>query len=149
MPDDREQPMSDLQDAESGSLTLMLVVLLVALLALAGLVLDGGAKLNAASTAAAVAQEAARAGAGQVSQPTAYSSGSFVISQAAAINAARHYLATAGYRGTVQVTGPRTIRVTVTIRQPTKVLSLIGISSFTVTESATATLVAGVTGPGS
>jgi len=134
---------------ERGSLTLMLVTMSVALLALAGLVLDGGAKLNAASTAAAVAEEAARAGAGQVSRPTAYSSGSFVVSAAQARSAARQYLNAAGYRNyDVQVLPPRTIRVTVTVVQPTKILSLIGIVSFSVSESATATLVAGVTGPG-
>ena len=49
---------------DAGSLTLMLAVLMVALLALAGLVIDGGRKLNQSASAYAVAQEAARAGAG-------------------------------------------------------------------------------------
>jgi Flp pilus assembly protein TadG len=134
---------------DRGSLTLMLIIMFVALLALAGLVVDGGAKLNAASTAASAAQEAARAGAGQVSRPTAYSSGKFVVSPALAVNAAERYLNAAGYHDyVVQPVGTREIRVTVTVVQPTKILPLIHIDSFTVTESATATLVAGVTGPG-
>jgi hypothetical protein len=133
---------------DRGSLTLMLTAMFIALLALAGLVIDGGAKLDAAGTAAAVAQEAARAGAGQVNRPTAYSKGTFVVDPAQAVAAATQYLATAGYQGTVEVTGPRAIRVTVTITEPTKVLSLIGISTISVTESATAALVTGVTGPG-
>jgi Flp pilus assembly protein TadG len=132
---------------DRGSLTLMLAVLFIALLALAGLVIDGGAKLDAASNAAAVAQEAARAGAGQVDRPTAYSGGTFVVDQAAARSAALAYLAAAGYQGTV-ATARRTMQVTVTVVVPTKMLSLIGINSFTVSESATATLVSGVTGPG-
>jgi hypothetical protein len=127
----------------------MLIVMFVALLALAGLVVDGGAKLNAASTAAAAAQEAARAGAGLVSRPTAYSSGRFVVSEAQARTAAEHYLTAAGYQNyNVQFLPPRTIQVTVTVVQPTKILSLIGIGSFSVSETASATLVAGVTGPG-
>ncbi|MGH3396795.1 MAG: pilus assembly protein TadG-related protein, partial [Streptosporangiaceae bacterium] len=60
------------QPRERGSLTLLLAVMFVALPALAGIVIDGGAKLTAAENATAIAQEAARAGAGMVSQPTAY-----------------------------------------------------------------------------
>jgi len=156
----REQWMTssgrgDHSDADRGSLSLMLIVLAVALLALAGLVIDGGAQLDAASNAAAIAQEAARAGANQVNQQTAYSTGSFVVSadqaRAAAsqyLEAARTTISASGYQYTVQVLPPRTLKVTVTIREPTKMLSLIGINWITVHESATATLVTGVTGPG-
>ena len=72
-----------------GSLTLMLAVMFVALLALAGIVIDGGAKLNRAQNAAAIAQEAARAGAGLVNQANALASGSFTVDQAQALVAAR------------------------------------------------------------
>ncbi len=74
--------------ADRGSLTLMLAVLFVALLGLAGIVIDGGAKLTAAENAAAIAQEAARAGAGQVNQATAHENGSFVVDENQAIAAA-------------------------------------------------------------
>ena len=49
-------------DGERGALSLMIVVLFVALIALAGIVVDGGAKLAAYENAEALAQEAARAG---------------------------------------------------------------------------------------
>src|SRR5260221_553044 len=49
-------------DRERGTITLMLLVMFVALLALAGIVIDGGAKLDQAENANAIAQEAARAG---------------------------------------------------------------------------------------
>src|ERR1022692_2307644 len=68
-------------DRERGSITLMLAALSVALIALAGIVIDGGAKLRAAENADAVAQEAARAGAGIVNQSTAYSTGTFIVDQ--------------------------------------------------------------------
>lgn len=136
-------------ESERGSLTLMLAVLFVALLALFGLVIDGGAQLNDAENAAAAAQEAARAGAGMVDQADAYASGTFVVDQAQALDAAQQYLATAGYQGTVAFPpGRNLIQVTVTVREPTRVLSLIGIDSLSATETATAQLVTGVTGPG-
>ena len=75
----------------------MIVVLFVALAALAGIVVDGGAKLNGDENVAAAAQEAARAGATTVDVSGAYATGSFVVDQQRAIAAARGYLAGAGY----------------------------------------------------
>jgi hypothetical protein len=134
-------------DSERGGLSLMLVVLFVALVALAGIVVDGGAKLTADENAVALAQEAARAGATTVDQSAAYSSGSFVVSQQQALEAARSYLNGAGYdRFSVAPDGSRAIRVSVTITEPTRFLALIGVDSFTCTGTATASLVTGVTG---
>lgn len=135
-------------DAERGSITLMLAAMFVGLLALFGIVVDGGTKLDAAQNADAVAQEAARAGAGRVSQSAAYTTGQFLVDQQQAVAAARAYLAGGGYTGTVVPQGRASIRVTVTITKPTQVLSLIGISSVSATGSAVASLEAGVTGPG-
>jgi Flp pilus assembly protein TadG len=133
--------------SDTGSITLMLVALFVALIALAGIVIDGGAKLNQAENATAIAQEAARAGAGMVNQANAYSTGSFTVDQGQAITAAQRYLASAGYHGSVTPVGTESIEVTVTVTGPTRVLSIIGIDSMTSTGSATALLVTGVTGP--
>jgi Flp pilus assembly protein TadG len=136
-------------DADRGSLTLMLAVMFVALLALAGVVIDGGAKLTAAENAAAVAQEAARAGAGMINEATAHASGSFVVDENQAIAAANNYLSSAGYAGgAAQGPGVDEIQVTVRVSEPTKVLSIIGIDTITATGRATANLVSGVTGPG-
>ncbi len=133
---------------ERGSVTLLFAILFPVLLALAGPLIDGGAKLRAAENATAAAEEAARAGAGMVNRSTAYATGRFTVDQAQAIGAARAYLASAGDPGTVTAAGATAIRVTVTITQPTTVLSVIGIDSMTSTGSATADLVTGVTGPG-
>lgn len=133
---------------ESGSLSLMLIVMFAALVALAGLVIDGGAKLNQDETAYSIAQEAARAGAGTVNRSAAYTSGTFVVSQQQAITAARAYLVSAGYRGAVAAAGTKSITVTVTITRPTSVLSIIGIDSMTTQGTAVASLVSGVVGPG-
>jgi hypothetical protein len=124
----------------------MLLALFVALVALAGIVIDGGAKLNQAENATAIAQEAARAGAGMVNRANAYATGSFTVDQGQAIAAAEQYLASAGCHGTVTPAGNDAIEVTVTVTGPTKVLSIIGIDSMTSTGSATASLVTGVNG---
>lgn len=141
-------PCASRPDGERGSLTLMLAVLMVALLALAGLVIDGGRKLNQSASAYAIAQEAARAGAGMVDRSAAYRSGTFRVDEGQALAAARDYLTGAGYSGSVTADGTRRIRVTVTVSEPTLVLSLIGIDTMTSTGSAVASLVTGVTGPG-
>src|SRR5262249_55151271 len=116
---------------DSGSLTLLLAVLIIALLALAGLVVDGGRMLNQAAKAYAIAQGAARAGAGMVDRSAAYRSGTFLVDQGQALAAARAYLASTGYVGAVSADGPRQIKVTVTITGRTLVLSLIGIETMT------------------
>lgn len=137
----------DVIDPEHGGLSLMVVVLFVALVSLAGIVVDGGAKLTADENATAVAQEAARAGATTVNQSQAYSSGTFVVDQQQAVAAARDYLSAAGYRQfSVSADGTRAIHVSVTVTEPTRFLSMIGIDSFTSTGTATAALVSGVTG---
>jgi Flp pilus assembly protein TadG len=135
-------------ERERGSLTLMFAVVMVALLALAGLIIDGSRKLNVAANAYAIAQEAARAGAGMVDRSSAYRSGTFRVNQAQAIAAARDYLASVGYRGSVRADGATRIRVAVTVTWHTAVLSLVGIETMSTTGSAVASLVTGVTRPG-
>ncbi len=133
---------------ERGALTLFVAILFPALLAFAGLVVDAGTKLDNYENASTYAQEAARAGAGEVNQSAAYTSSTFVVDPAEAIAAARAYLAAAGVSGTVTAAANNAIRVTVTITTPTKILSIIGIDAVTSTSTATATLISGVTGPG-
>jgi Flp pilus assembly protein TadG len=138
-------------DRERGSFSLMLVILTVPLFALAGLVVDGGAKLSEAENANAVAQEAARAGAGMVNQTNAYNTGSFTIDQNQAVAAAQAYLASVagqGFSGLATPVGADSIQVKVSVTQPTRILSLIGIDTISATGLATASLVTGVTGPG-
>jgi Flp pilus assembly protein TadG len=137
----------DQASAERGAMSLMVIVLFVALAALAGIVVDGGAKLTADENVAAAAQEAARAGATTVDVSGAYATGSFAVDQQRAIAAARAYLAGAGYHQfSVAAVGSRAIRVAVTITEPTRFLSMLGVRSFTCTATATAVLVTSVAG---
>lgn len=126
----------------------MLAVLLVVLLAFTGLVIDGGRQLDQKENAYAIAQEAARAGAGMVNTSTAYKSGTYQVDLPQALAAARSYLASSGYSGSVTGTGD-TIKVSVTVSESTTLLSLVGIDKMSATGTAVASLVTGVTGPGS
>jgi Flp pilus assembly protein TadG len=134
-------------DGERGALSLMIIVLVAALVLLAGFVVDGSSQLAADENAQALAQEAARAGATSVDASTAYRNGSFVVDPQLAATAAASYLATSGYGNyKVFVVSNSEIRVRVTVTEPTKFLSVIGIDRVSSTGWATASLVTGVTG---
>lgn len=135
------------RSGEQGSITILAIILFLAILAAAGLVVDGGAKIRAARQASAVAEEAARAGAGRVNRNQAYAhGGSFVIDRTSAISAARSYLSSSGVAGSVTMTSARSIQVTATVDKPTVLLSLIGIGHVRVTKTARADLLQGIRG---
>jgi Flp pilus assembly protein TadG len=133
-------------ERDSGALTLMMAAMMILLMAVAGLVIDGGRMLDASQNAYSIAEEAARAGAGMVNTSEAYGSGTYVVDGPQAQAAAQAYLASSGYAGTVSVNGDN-ITVTVHITEATTVLSLVGIDRLTSTGTAVASLVTSVTGP--
>ncbi len=112
-------------------LTLFTALAVVALLILAGLVVDGGFVLAARRRAIDEAGGSARAGA-QALAPAAYrQSGAVTLDPAAANAAAQDFLWATGHSGSVSVNGNE---VTVTLRfdQPTTLLRIIGIDSVAV-----------------
>lgn len=127
---------------ERGSVAVFVAAIVPGLLIVFGLVLDLGQQLRAQRTAAAVAQEAARAGAESVDLLSyrGGGGGGVTVNATAAAAAARGYLSAAGYTGTVTLTGPSTLSVSVTVTQPTQVLGLVGIRSWTAAETARARL---------
>ncbi|MBN6050740.1 hypothetical protein JYK22_02245, partial [Nonomuraea sp. RK-328] len=133
---------------DRGAITPYAVIFICILMIFIGLSVDGGAKLRAGWEAVGVAEEAARAGAGQVDRRAAYRGQDFVIDRGAAVRAAQAYLSASGHRGTVSISGPASIRVSVTVSKPTWLLSMVGLSSVSMTATATAGLVSGVEGPG-
>ena len=118
--------------------TAFVVIFTVALIVMAGLVLDGGLALAAKVQAIDDAQAAARAGAQALDLPLYRSTGQITLDPAEATADAERYLADAGHTGTVEVNGEQ-VTVTVTISQPTQILSLAGIDHLTVTGTGTAT----------
>ncbi|MFE3452484.1 pilus assembly protein TadG-related protein [Nonomuraea sp. NPDC059194] len=132
---------------DQGSITAYTIILITALLLFVGLAVDGGAKLRAGWEAVGVAEEAARAGAGQIDREAIYRGGQAVVDRGAAVRAARRYLSSSGHSGTAGIAGPQSIRVSVTVTKRTWLLSMVGLSSVSMTATATADLVTGVEGP--
>ncbi|MFD2418992.1 pilus assembly protein TadG-related protein [Amycolatopsis pigmentata] len=123
--------------ADEGRVTALVVVLVTAILALAGLTLDGGLALAAKVRANGEAEAAARAGA-QAIDLTAYrNTGAMQLIPAQAVADARAYLAAVDASGTVTASGD-TVIVTITASQNTQLLSMVGIFSLTVHGSGSA-----------
>ena len=133
--------------ADRGAVTLFVAIAMVGLFALAGLVVDGGAKVRAVQRADRVAAEAARA-AGQAIDVAGVLEGSDVrVDRRAAIVAAESYLQASGVEGSARVIdGGSGIAVTTTTSAPTVFLGLIGVPQFTVRGGAEVALVHSVRG---
>lgn len=127
---------------EGGSISAFVALLAVALFALLGLVVDGGRAVSDRLAVAAVAEQAARAGADQVSV-AALHSGQVEVDPTAARSAAMALLGAAGVEGTVVVVG-ESVSVHATFDQPTVILGIVGIDSMSGTVDETATDVHGV-----
>jgi hypothetical protein len=114
-----------------GSVTVFVVVFMVALTAVAGLVFDGGNVLAARQEAANVAASAARAGAQGLDIAGARISGGTPLDAAEAVDRAETYLAQTGYTGTASVHGNE-VFVEVTITRHVFLLGLAGRTAVTV-----------------
>ncbi|MCG3755819.1 hypothetical protein [Amycolatopsis sp. Poz14] len=119
-----------------GSISVMVAVLVPALLLVFALVVDGSARLRAIARADALAAEGARAANTAVDTR----SSRIGIDTATAARTASDYLARAGQTGTVSVTGPRTVGVTVTVTEPAP----IGLFGRSIEATSTAVAVLGV-----
>jgi len=124
------------KQSERGAATIFVVLFTVALLSVAGLVIDGGYALGAKREAMNNAEQAARAGADALNQG-ALRDGQVMVDPGRAANAAQTYLALVGAQGTVDVTGGE-VTVTVTGEQDTKLLSAVGVGSIPIKATATA-----------
>ena len=133
----------DVDRDQDGSLSAFVVLLLVAMMALLGLVVDGGSALAARQSAADEAEQAARAGAGALSVE-ALRAGALQLDPSAAVAAAESFARAAGYPGTATVSGG-VVTVRIRFRVPTEVLGIIGIDSLPVSAQASAVDVQGVT----
>ncbi len=127
---------------------MLVLALLPAILAIVGLMYDGGQTLNAKIEATDEAAEAARAGAAQLLpglRGPAQSTGgtSATVDPAAAASAVDAYLASTGHQGAVAINGTQ-VTVTVSFDEPLDALSVFGVSSTHVVESATADAQSGI-----
>lgn len=127
----RPSRLSQRWHSDEGRVTVFVVVLTTAILALAGLTLDGGLGLAAKVKANGQAEAAARAGA-QAIDPAVYrNTGEMRLDPVHAIADAQSYLTSVDAAGTAAVSG-NTVIVTVTATRSTQLLGLVGIPSLTV-----------------
>jgi len=112
---------------------------------LAAVIFGGGVIFAARTHGYDLAQQAARAGAQQIDAATYRTSGVLRLDPARAATAARQFLTAAGATGTVTVNAAR-ITVTATSHQPTPMLASFGVTTVTVTSTASATPMVGPAG---
>lgn len=132
---------------DAGQVTPFAVLLSVALIAVAGLVLDAGIALSTKVQALDIAQSAARAGAQQLDLYAYRTRGVTQLDTGRAAVAARSWLATAGVAGDASATAT-TVTVSVRRTSRTQILRVVGVHGLNVSATATATAVHGVTGAG-
>ena len=126
---------------EAGGITIFVLFLAIAIITVTGLVLDAGGALTDRQRAADLAGQAARTGA-DVLLPTG-TGATPRVDPTGATQAADRFLAAQGLTGTVRAT-PTAVTVTVTLHHRTSLLSVTGITSLTITGTATATPLPGL-----
>lgn len=129
--------------ADDGSITPFVVVITAALLAMAGLVVDGGFALAARQEATATAEQAARAGADVLARDDAQRGGPLRLDPTAARLAAERFLATTGHTGHATIDGDA-VTVSVTVTRTTAILSAFGIDTLTANATASARGLTGI-----
>ncbi|HEY3717761.1 MAG TPA: pilus assembly protein TadG-related protein [Jatrophihabitantaceae bacterium] len=137
-------------DRERGSVALYTVAVMMGLVAMAGLVVDGGNGIAARERAADLAQQAARAGADALS-PASLHTGTpdqLSASPAAATAAAERVLAAdRRVHGIVSVDG-NSVTVHVTVHEKTAIMSAVGLNEISGSATSTATALHGTTTAG-
>jgi len=130
---------------EHGSISLYFAIIAIAALAMAGMVIDGGAALATRERAADLATQAARAGANALAPPSLRGlPGDLHADPAAAQVAANRVLSAGGATGDVTVGGD-TVTVKATVHKHTVILSAVGLTDISQSASASATAIYGGT----
>lgn len=117
----------------------LLIIAATAFVGLVGLVGGGGELINHQVDARRAAEQAARAGADELSE-AAIRSGTDEVNTGAAIARARSVLTDSGWTGTVQVRGSTVIVTATGTRKPT-FLPLLGVRTVHINEIGTATAI--------
>jgi Flp pilus assembly protein TadG len=134
---------------ERGSISLFAVVIATALFAAAGLVIDGGGGIRAASRASDIAEGAARAGA--IAGETPGAGGLVALDANRARDAATSWLAAAGVNPADSEisAGTDLVTVRVHVRRETTLLRLAGVTEMNVEGTGSARPATGITKEGS
>lgn len=117
----------------------MMTIFAIALMLIAGLVVDGDGKINAAQNSVSIAQGAARAGT-NAATGAAVNGDAFDLSGSAAVNAANNFITAAGATGNAELVNNQVV-AHVTETYTTVFLPIIGINTLTASATASARLV--------
>ena len=105
---------------DRGSVAVLMCYIVLLVSTLTGFLIDTGTNIRAANKADIYSSEAARAATIAIG-PVPADNGTATLQAA---EAARAYLAQAGATGTVTVTGPATVQVSVTVAEDTPILGI-------------------------
>jgi Flp pilus assembly protein TadG len=131
------------RDRQAGQVTTFVVVLILALFALAGLVLDGGRYFTAQRHTRNTAAAAARAGAQGVAEDSLRDpTRGVALDPVDAYNRAQAFLTASDATGTIEVSTD-TVTVTVTTKVSPLLLGIVGVGDRTITATETAAAVPG------
>lgn len=133
--------------SEQGAVMFWVIPIMIGLIAMAGLIVDGGNAISARQRAEDVSQQAARAGADALSPTALHDSdpGDLSADPGAARAAAQRVLDTAGVtltNPTVVINGD-SVTVSVTVHEKTQILSAFGLDDISGSASSTATALHG------
>jgi len=134
---------------ESGQVAVLVVVMALGLMAIAGLVADGGSMFAARRDLQGLADGAARAGAMAVDVNEFRASGGRMVrlDPETARQRAEAYLVASGFTGSEVVqANQQTVIVTVKEEKPTSFLRIVGVGSFGISASSTARPRHGISG---
>ena len=135
------QAKASIRNGEAGSLSVLMPLLAVLALIVIGFGFDGANALTAKRRGINVAEQAARAGAGQLDLASIRAGGTYRIDPAKARQAAQQYLAQAGYAGQVRLDRDRIgdrVDVTVTWSQRGLFTNFVGVRQYGGTVQASA-----------
>jgi hypothetical protein len=136
------------RSSQAGSVSVLAPLLIMTVLVLLGLAFDGGTAITAHQRAIGLAEQAARAGAQQVSIASVRSPGGpYRLAPQAARQASTAYLRRAGATGQIRVGHDQTgdfVQVTVAWSQPAVFAGLLGLRRFSGTGTAQARLCRGI-----
>ena len=135
------QARTSIRNGEAGSLSVLMPLLVVLALIVIGFGFDGANVLTAKRRGINVAEQAARAGAGQLDLAAIRAGDAYRIDPAKARQAAQQYLAQAGYAGQVRLGRDRIgdrVDVSVTWSQRGLFTSFVGVGQYGGTVQASA-----------
>ena len=127
-----------LRNDESGQIIVLVAILMVGLVAVVGLVTDGGLVFSQRRDLQNVADAAALAGAMQIDQDAYRASGAVALDEPAARQAAEEYLGAEANLTYSVLVQPARVEVSVSRQASTGFLKVIGIDSFEISASASA-----------